>query len=57
MVGFVRGVEVMGQTPDMESKRLVKHAVEAGVEIPTNGKCGTWGSGMVTLLMGEVTLP
>jgi ferredoxin len=57
VIRFLRGIHLLGQTPYVEGKTLVEHALEAGVDIPTNCKSGTCGSCMVTLLMGEVPLP
>ena len=57
VIRFLRGHDLLGQTPFVEGKTLVEHAIEAGVDIPTNCTSGTCGACMVTLVMGEVPLP
>ena len=54
VVRFLRGPHLLGQTPFVSGRTLVEHAIEAGVEIPTNCTPGTCGACMVTLMLGEV---
>ena len=56
VVRFLRGPHLLGQTPFVAGMTLVEHAVEAGVEIPTNCSSGTCGACMVTLMLGDVPL-
>ena len=44
VVRFLRGPHLLGQTPFVAGMTLVEHAVEAGVEIPTNCSSGTCGA-------------
>ena len=57
VIRFLRGPHLLGQTPFVAGNTLVEHAIEAGVDIPTNCTSGTCGACMVTLLLGDVPLP
>lgn len=57
MIRFLRGAKLLGQTKIITGKTLVEHAIDANVDIPTNCTSGNCGACMVTLLLGEVSLP
>ena len=57
LVRFLRGAKLLGQTRIMLGETLVEHALEAGVEIPTNCTSGNCGTCLVTLLSGMVSIP
>ncbi len=56
VVRFLRGPHLLGQTTFVAGMTLVEHAIEAGVEIPTNCSSGTCWACMVTLRFGDVPL-
>ncbi len=57
LIRFLRGVKLLGQTNICEGMSICEHAVDTGVEIPTNCTSGTCGTCMVTLLRGVVPIP
>ncbi len=43
VIRFLRGMHLMGQTPYIEGKTLVEHAIEVGVDIRTEWRAGSCG--------------
>ena len=57
LVRFLRGAKLLGQAKLIPGMSIVEHGEEAGVEIPTNCTSGNCGTCMVTLLLGEISIP